>query len=92
MIKKYLFKIFIAGWTPDNSRIISTLNNIFEERFKDQYSLEVIEVIDNLELAGEEKIFVTPTLIKYSPEPVRKIIGDLSEKEKVLSGLNLATQ
>jgi circadian clock protein KaiB len=65
------------------------LKNIFEDEFRGVYALKVIDVLKNLRLAEEDKISATPTLAKILPPPVRKIIGDLSDREKILIGLDL---
>ena len=65
------------------------LNNILKEDFNGVYALKVIDVLQNPQLAEEDKILATPTLSKVLPPPVRKIIGDLSDREKVLIGLDL---
>lgn len=65
------------------------LNTILEEEFQGVYALKVIDVLKNPQLAEEDKILATPTLSKVLPPPVRKIIGDLSDREKVLIGLDL---
>lgn len=65
------------------------LNTILEQEFQGVYALKVIDVLKNPQLAEEDKILATPTLAKILPPPVRKIIGDLSDREKVLIGLDL---
>ena len=65
------------------------LKNILEQEFQGVYALKVIDVLKNPQLAEEDKILATPTLAKILPPPVRKIIGDLSDREKVLIGLDL---
>lgn len=65
------------------------LKNILEEEFQGVYALKVIDVLKNPQLAEEDKILATPTLTKVLPPPLRKIIGDLSDREKVLVGLDL---
>jgi|GEM_PF-1027807 len=87
--KTYVLKLYVAGNTPNSIRALKTLNNILEEEFKGVYALKVIDVLKNPQLAEEDKILATPTLAKILPPPVRKIIGDLSDREKVLIGLDL---
>lgn len=87
--KTYVLKLYIAGNTPDSLRALRTLRNILEQDFKGVYALKVIDVLKNPQLAEEDKILATPTLAKILPPPVRKIIGDLSDREKVLIGLDL---
>lgn len=87
--KTYVLKLYVAGRTTNSIRAIRTLKNILEQEFQGIYTLKVIDVLKSPHLAEEDKILATPTLAKVLPPPVRKIIGDLSDREKVLIGLNL---
>lgn len=87
--KAYILKLYVAGNTPNSIRALQMLKNIMEQEFKGVYVLKVIDVIKNPHLAEEDKILAIPTLSKVLPLPVRRIIGDLSDREKVLVGLNL---
>ncbi len=87
--KAYVLKLYVAGNTPNSMRALRTLQDILASEFKGVYSLKVIDVLENPQLAEEDKILATPTLAKILPPPVRKIIGDLSNREKVLIGLDL---
>lgn len=87
--KTYVLKLYIAGNTPNGIRALRTLKNILEQEFQGIYALKVIDVVKNPQLAEEDKILATPTLAKILPPPVRKIIGDLSDRERVLIGLDL---
>jgi len=87
--KTYILKLYVAGNTPNSIRALQTLNNILEKEFQGVYALKVIDVLKNPQLAEEDKILATPTLTKVLPLPVRKIIGDLSDRERVLIGLDL---
>ncbi|MEB3123433.1 MAG: circadian clock protein KaiB [Snowella sp.] len=87
--KTYVLKLYVAGNTPNSVRALKTLKTILENEFKGVYALKVIDVLKNPQLAEEDKILATPTLAKILPPPVRKIIGDLSDREKVLIGLDL---
>lgn len=87
--KTYILKLYVAGNTPNSIRALQTLNNILEKEFQGVYALKVIDVLKNPQLAEEDKILATPTLTKILPLPVRKIIGDLSDRERVLIGLDL---
>jgi circadian clock protein KaiB len=89
LMKTYVLKLYVAGNTPNSVRALRTLKNILEEEFKGVYALKVIDVLKNPQLAEEDKILATPTLSKVLPPPVQKIIGDLSDREKVLIGLDL---
>ncbi|NJN60607.1 MAG: circadian clock protein KaiB [Coleofasciculaceae cyanobacterium RL_1_1] len=87
--KTYVLKLYVAGNTTNSVRALKTLNHILEREFQGVYALKVIDVLKNPQLAEEDKILATPTLAKILPPPVRKIIGDLSNREKVLIGLDL---
>jgi circadian clock protein KaiB len=87
--KTYVLKLYVAGNTANSVRALKTLKNILETEFKGIYALKVIDVLKNPQLAEEDKILATPTLSKILPPPVRKIIGDLSDRERVLIGLDL---
>ncbi len=87
--KTYLLKLYVAGNTPNSIRALRTLRNILEQEFQGVYALKVIDVLKNPHLAEEDKILATPTLSKILPPPVRKIIGDFSDRERVLIGLDL---
>ena len=92
MSKTYLLKLFVTGQTPRSEHAIENLRRICEEEFQNQYELIVVDVLQRPQLAEDEKILATPTVIKELPRPIRRIIGDLSEKEKVLLGLDLVGQ
>jgi circadian clock protein KaiB len=89
MSKKYLLKLYITGRTPRSEQSIANLQIVLERELDDEYELEVIDVLEKPQLAEDEKILATPTLIKKLPAPVRRLIGDLSDTEKVLLGLDL---
>ncbi len=86
---KYILKLYITGQTPRSQRAIANLRRICEEELKGQYEMVVIDVLERPQLAEDEKILATPTLVKELPLPIRRIIGDLSDTEKVLIGLDL---
>ena len=87
--KTYVLKLYVAGNTPNSVRALKTLRTILERDFQGVYALKVIDVLKNPQLAEEDKIMATPTLSKVLPPPVRKIIGDLSDREQVLIDLDL---
>jgi circadian clock protein KaiB len=89
MSAKYYLKLYITGQTPRSQRAINTLYQTCEEVLNGRYELTIIDVLEHPELAEEEKILATPTLVKISPPPLRRIIGDLSDTEKMLIGLDL---
>lgn len=86
---RYKLRLYITGRTPQSQRAIGNLRALCETELEGQYEIEVIDVLENPLLAENEKILATPTLVKRLPEPVRKIIGDLSDRQKVLLGLDL---
>ena len=86
---KYLLKLYVTGLTPRSQDAVKNLKKILNEDYKGVYSLRVIDVVKRPNLAEDDKILATPTLIKILPPPVRRIIGDLSNREKVLLGLDL---
>lgn len=87
--KTYVLRLYVAGNTSNSIRALRTLKNILEQEFQGVYALKVIDVLKNPQIAEEDKILATPTLSKILPPPVRRIIGDLSDREKVLIGLDL---
>jgi circadian clock protein KaiB len=89
MSKKYLLKLFVTGETQRSRSAISDLRNICEEELKGEYDLIVIDILKRPQLAEDERILATPTVIKELPPPIRRIIGDLSEREMVLLGLDV---
>ncbi|WKZ31942.1 MAG: circadian clock protein KaiB [Thermodesulfobacteriota bacterium] len=86
---KIKLKLYITGKTSRSQKAISNLQDICSEELKDNYLLQIIDVLEQPQLAEDEKILATPTLIKELPPPLRRIIGDLSNTEKVLLGLDL---
>lgn len=86
---EYVLKLYVTGKTPRSERAISNLQRICEEELSHLYEMRVIDVLERPQLAEDEKIIATPTLIKELPPPLRRIIGDLSDTEKVLLGLDL---
>jgi circadian clock protein KaiB len=82
-------RLYVAGKTPRAIAAFQNLERICEEHLTGKYSIEVIDLIKNPRLARGDQIVAVPTLVRKLPEPVRKIIGDLSNKEKVLVGLDL---
>jgi circadian clock protein KaiB len=87
--QRYKLCLFITGSTPRSMRAIENMRQICEENLKGRYSLEVVDIYDHPEATQELQIVASPTLVKILPEPLRRIIGDLSDKERVLAGLNL---
>lgn len=86
---RYSLRLYIAGMSTLSMRAISNIKRICEEELKGQYELEVIDLYQRPSLVADEQIIAVPTLIKVLPQPLRRIIGDLSNKEQVLVGLDL---
>lgn len=82
-------KLYVTGNTARTERAIANLRRICEEQFEGEYQLMIVDVLERPKLAEDEKIMATPTLIKYLPPPLRRVIGDLSDTEKVLLGLDI---
>ncbi len=87
----YVLRLFVTGTTPRSARAISNIRRICEERLRGAYSLEVIDIYQSPHAAKEHQIVAVPTLIKVLPHPLRRIIGDLAKLERVLAGLDLAS-
>jgi circadian clock protein KaiB len=87
--ERYKLMLFITGSTPRSTRAIDNMRRICEENLHGRYDLEVIDVYQNPEATKQLQIVATPTLVKVLPEPLRRILGDLSDRERVLAGLNL---
>ena len=86
---KYQLRLYVAGQTPKSIKAFANLKKICEEHLKDRYTIEVIDLMKNPQLAKGDQILAIPTLVRKLPEPIRKIIGDLSNTERVLVGLNV---
>jgi circadian clock protein KaiB len=85
------FWLYIAGQTPKSILALENITKYSKEHIKAKYTIEVIDLLKSPQLAENDQIFAIPTLVRKVPEPLRKIIGDLSDKEKVLIGLNIRT-
>jgi circadian clock protein KaiB len=85
----YILRLYVAGLTPRSQEAIRTVTAICEEYLADRFELQVIDLYQHPVLAKGEQIFAAPTLIKKLPLPLRKIIGNMSDKDKVLVGLDL---
>lgn len=85
----FLLRLYVTGLTPKSVRAIANIKKICEEHLKGRYVLEVIDLYQQPQLAQGEQIIAAPTLIKALPQPLRRIIGDLSDTERVLVGLDL---
>jgi circadian clock protein KaiB len=87
--ERYVLRLFVTGTTNRSQRAIENLRKICEEVLAGRYDLEVIDVYQNPNATRDLQVLATPTLVKVLPEPLRRIIGDLSNRERVLAGLNV---
>ncbi len=81
--------LYVAGQTPKSLEAFANLKDICETHLKDNYIINIIDLVQNPDLAKDDKILAIPTLVRKLPEPVKKIIGTLANKEKVLIGLDI---
>lgn len=87
--EKWELRLYIAGNTPKSMAALANLKKYCEHHLPDKYTLEIIDLLVQPQLAAGDQIFAIPTLVRKVPVPIRKIIGDLSNEEKVLVGLNI---
>ncbi len=87
--RSLLLRLYITGMTPRSEQAIRNLRRIMADELDEAYELEIIDVLERPQLAEDERIIATPTLIKQLPPPLRRIIGDLSDTELVVLGLDL---
>jgi len=81
--------LYIAGQTPKSIKALSNIKKYAEIHLEGKYSIEIIDLLESPQLAEGDQILAVPTLVRRFPEPIRKIIGDLSNEERVLVGLNI---
>ena len=86
---RYVLRLFVTGTTSRSQRAIANMRKICEEQLAGKVDLAIIDVYENPEATRELQVVATPTLVKVLPEPLRRIIGDLSDREKVLAGLDM---
>jgi circadian clock protein KaiB len=87
--ERYVLRLYVAGMSPRSVRAIENIRKMSEQYLKGRYELEVIDVYQQPELAKQEQLLAAPTLIKKLPLPLRRLIGDMSDKERILVGLDL---
>lgn len=88
-MSKYILKLYVTGNTPRSDKAIANLREICDRDLKGAYELIVIDVLERPQLAEDERIIATPTLVRELPPPLRRIIGDLSDSDQVLLGLDV---
>lgn len=91
-VEKFDLRLYISGSTPKSMAAFANLKKICEEHLQNNYQIEVIDLLNNPKLASGDQILAIPTLVRKLPEPIRKIIGDLSNTERVLVGLDVRSR
>jgi circadian clock protein KaiB len=86
---EYVLRLYVTGSTPRSLKAIYNLKRLCEEHLHDAYDLQVVDIYNNPDAAREAQIIAAPTLIKRLPEPLRRFVGDLSNKQKLLIGLGI---
>ena len=86
----YVLRLFVTGMTPRSTRAIRAVRTLCERRLKDRFALEIVDVYQQPQMIQGEQVFATPTLIKYEPAPMRRIIGDMTDTNRLCAGLGLS--
>ena len=89
LLSQFILKLYVTGRTSKAEVAIANLRRICDEDLRGQYELQIIDVLEQPQAAEDDKILATPTLLKQLPPPLRRVIGDLSDKQKVLLGLEV---
>ncbi len=87
--QRYVLRLYVTGMTPRSTEAVANLKAVCDEHLEGRYDLEVIDIYQHAELARDEQIIAVPTLVKKLPLPLRRVIGDLSNRDRVLFGLDL---
>ena len=90
--ERYVLRLYVTGMTPRSTAALTTIKELCEQHLKGRYELEVVDIYQHPELASVEQIVAVPTLVKQLPSPLRKLIGNLSDRERVLYGLDLRVE
>lgn len=85
----FVLRLFVTGMTPRSTRAIRAVRSLCEERLKDRFELEIVDVYQQPAMIQDEQVFATPTLIKYEPAPLRRIIGDMTDTNRLCFGLGI---
>ena len=88
--KKWRLRLYVAGQTPRSVAAIANLQRICEDHLSGRYTIEVIDLVKQPRMARQDDVIAIPTLVRRLPPPIRRIIGDLSNEERVLVGLNVS--
>jgi circadian clock protein KaiB len=87
---QFVLRLYVTGTTARSTRAIANLREVCEQHLPDRYELEVVDIYQQPELASREQLVAVPTLIKQLPLPLRRLVGDLSNRQRVLAGLDLS--
>ena len=87
----YRLRLYVSGPTPLSARAMVNARRLFDQHLKGRYELEIIDIADNVASAIEDEVVAAPTLVKLAPPPVRRFIGDMSNAERILRGLGVAS-
>jgi len=90
--EKWILRLYVAGQTPNAIAAFKNLKTVCEEELEGKYVIEIIDLLQNPRLSRDDQILAVPTLVRKLPKPVKKIIGNLSNKEKLLVGLDIKPQ
>jgi len=88
-LEKYILRLYVTGPSSISARAVVNARRIFESHLKGRYQLEIINVADNVARAIDDQVVAAPTLLKLSPPPLKRFIGDMSDTERVVKGLNV---
>jgi circadian clock protein KaiB len=87
--ERYVLRLYVTGMTPRSARAIASIRALCHEHLRGRYSLQVVDIYQHPQLSRQEQIIAAPTLIKKLPQPLRRMVGDLSDRGRVLFGLDL---
>jgi circadian clock protein KaiB len=90
--QQFVLRLYVTGMTPRSTRAISAVRSVCEEFLAGRYELEIIDVYQQPALIRDEQIFATPTLVKKGPEPERRMIGDMSDRARLIAGLGIRAE
>ncbi len=87
--KTYVLRLYVSGTTVRSARAIASMRRLCDTHLRDRYELDVVDIYQNPEATKEDQVVAVPTLVKLLPVPLRRLIGDLSDRERVLAGLDI---
>ena len=90
--QQFILRLYVTGMTPRSTRAIRAVRAICEEFLAGRYELDIIDVYQKPELIRDEQIFATPTLVKQMPQPERRMIGDMSDRARLIAGLGIPAE